>query len=88
MPDFKEVITSRNEKATVASFQLSAKTGKLRVSAWRNIAEIVKDLEAGTKVKIRNIYAKKRCKNRIELSSTYCTTIESLGKIVKQKTLR
>ena len=80
MPDFKEVNTSRNERVTVASFQLSDKTGKLRVSAWRNIAETVKGLKAGTKIKIKNIYAKRGYENRIELSSTHCTIIEILEK--------
>ena len=34
-PDVTEVVTSRNEKVAVASFQLSDSTGKLKVPTWR-----------------------------------------------------
>jgi len=78
-PVLREVTTSRNEKVAVASFQLSDATGKLKVSAWRNIAEAVKGLTVGTRIQMRNIYAKKGYEYGIELSSRYSTTIEVLA---------
>ena len=78
-PVLREVTTSRNEKVAVASFQLSDATGKLKVSAWRNIAKAVKGLTVGTRIKMRNIYAKKGYEYGIELSSRYSTTIEVLA---------
>ena len=78
-PVVREVTTSRNEKVTVASFQLSDATGKLKVSAWRNIAKAVKGLTVGTRIKMRNVYAKKGYEHMIELSSRYSTTVEVLA---------
>jgi len=78
-PVLREVTTSRNEKVTVASFQLSDATGKLKVSAWRNIAKAVKGLTVGTRIKMRNIYAKKGYEHVIELSSRYSTSVEVLS---------
>lgn len=78
-PVLREVTTSKNEKVTVTSFELKDKTGKIRVSAWRNIAHEFKDLPVGTRIKIRNIYAKKGYKNSMELSSRYSTIVEVLN---------
>ena len=78
VPAVKQVTTSRNEQVGVASFQLGDSTGKLRVSAWRNMSEAVKGLKVGTKIKMRNIYAKKGYQDKIELSSRYSTTLEVL----------
>ncbi len=71
--------TSQNERVAVASFQLSDETGKLSFSAWRNIAQAVKDLKVGTRIKLRNVYAKKGHEERMELSSRYSTVIEVLN---------
>lgn len=78
-PIVKEVTTSQNEKVKIASFQIYDSTEKLNVSAWRNLAEEVKNLEVGTKIKLKNIYSKKSYKNKIELSSRYITSIEVLA---------
>jgi replication factor A1 len=75
-PEFREVTTSKNEQVKVASFELSDKTGKINVTAWRNNAQAVKDLTVGTRIKMQNIYAKKGHKGDIELSSRYSTIIE------------
>ena len=82
-PVFREVTTSRNEKVAVTSFELSDQTGKLRVSAWRNTAQKIKDLPVGTKLKMRNIYAKKGYEKSMELSSRFSTIVEVLDQ--KQK---
>jgi replication factor A1 len=78
-PDFREVTTSRNEKVTVASFRLSDETGELTVTAWRKLAETVKGFTVGTKIKLRNVYAKKGYEKPLELSSRYSTIIDVLA---------
>jgi len=82
-PDIREITTSKKEKIAVASFQLRDTTGKLMVSVWRNIVEDVKNLKIGTKIKMRNVYAKKGYEKRIELSSRYSTVIEVLAESEK-----
>ncbi|MCW4022333.1 MAG: OB-fold nucleic acid binding domain-containing protein [Candidatus Bathyarchaeota archaeon] len=80
-PVIREVTTARNEKVAVCNFDLSDQTGKLRVTAWRNLAQTAKDLSVGTRIKMRNIYAKKGYENRMEISSRYSSIIE----VLKQK---
>ena len=77
-PEFREVTTSKDEKVAIASFQLSDSTGKLQVSAWRKMAEDIKGLTVGARIKMKNVYAKKGYENRLELSSRYSTIIEVL----------
>jgi replication factor A1 len=77
-PDFGEITTSRNERIVVASFRLNDSTGELKVTAWRKLAETVKDLTVGTRIKMSNIYAKKGYENPLELTSRYSTIIEVL----------
>ena len=77
-PDIREVTTSKNERVAVASFRLSDSTGELNITVWRKIAETVKDLGVGTRIRMRNVYAKKGYENPLELSSRYSTTVEVL----------
>ena len=77
-PDVREVTTSRNERVAVASFRLSDSTGELRVTAWRELAETVKNLTVGTRIRMRNVYAKKGYESPLELSSRYSTILEVL----------
>ena len=76
VPEVREVTTSRNETVKVANFELSDETGKLRVSAWRNMADAVKGLSVGAKIRMRNIYAKTGYENKMELTSRYSTKLE------------
>jgi ssDNA-binding replication factor A large subunit len=78
-PEVREVTTSRKETVKVASFELSDETGKLRVSAWRNMADAVKGLRVGTKIRMRNIYAKIGYENKMELTSRYSTKLEVIN---------
>ncbi|MDG6222749.1 MAG: OB-fold nucleic acid binding domain-containing protein [Candidatus Bathyarchaeota archaeon] len=78
-PVFREVTTARNEKIAVANFELTDKSSTIRVSAWRNLAQTVKDLPEGVRIKIRNVYARRGYENRMELSSRYSTVIETLN---------
>jgi len=79
-PTIREVVTSQEEKVTVASFELTDDTGKIRVSVWRKLANIVKDLSAGTRIKIKNAYIKRGFSNQLELTSRMLTSIEILSK--------
>ena len=77
-PTVREVVTSRNEKVAVASFELRDDTGKIGVSAWRKLAEVVKGLAVGTRIKIKNAYARKGFADQLELTSRSFTSIEIL----------
>jgi len=79
-PTIREVVTARGQKAIVASFELTDETGKVRVSAWRRLADFVKDLPAGTQIEIKNVYAKKGFGDQLELTTRAFTSIEVLSK--------
>jgi replication factor A1 len=85
-PIIRDVVTSRNEKVAVASFQLRDETGEIGVSAWRKLAEVAKDLTVGTRIKIRNAHVKKGFADRLELTSRMYTSIEKLSKSEKPPT--
>ncbi len=75
-PIVRDVVTSRNEEIAVASFELSDETGKIMVSAWRRLAELVKDLTVGTRIKIKNVYVRRNFRDQLELTSRTFTSIE------------
>lgn len=77
-PIIKEITTKKNEKINVASFELSDKTGKIRILVWRDMAQKVNEFTLGTKIIMRNVYAKKGYETSMELSSRYSTVIEVL----------
>jgi len=79
-PLVREVITTRGERVAVASFEIADKTGKIRVSVWRKLVDVVKDLLPGTRIKIRNAYVKRGLSNQLELTSRMLTAIEILPK--------
>jgi len=85
-PTVRKVVTSRNEKVAVASFELRDETGEIVVSAWRELAEVVKDLTVGTCIKIRNAYVRKGFADRLELTSRMSTSMEVLSKPEKTPT--
>jgi len=77
-PWVREVTTSRGEKVLVASFQFIDETGKIWVSVWRRLVDVVKDLKAGTRIKVENAYVRKGFSNQLELTSRSLTSIEVL----------
>lgn len=79
-PTIREVVTSRNEKVLVASFDISDETGKIRISLWRQLAETARDLAIGARIKVSNIYARKGFSNLLELVSRTQTTVEIASK--------
>jgi len=83
-PNIREVTTAQKEKVLVASFDLTDETGKIRISLWRKHAELAKELSVGTRIKIKNAYAKRGFSNLLELVSRTSTIIEILyGEKVK-----
>jgi len=79
-PNVREVTIAQKEKVLVASLDLADDTGKIRMSLWRKQAELGKELSAGTRIKVKNAYAKKGFSNLLELVSRTSTTIEVLSK--------
>ena len=79
----REVVTSRNEKVAVASFELRDDTGKIVVSAWRKLAEVAKDLAVGTRIKIKSAYVRKGFAHQLELTSRSFTSIDILTETEK-----
>ena len=77
-PVTREIVTSRNEKIKVASFELRDDTGEILVSAWRKLAEVVKDLSVGTRIKMKNAYIRRGFAEQLELTSRSFTSIEVL----------
>jgi replication factor A1 len=77
--EIREVTTSQQEKVLLASFDVEDDTGKIRVTLWRKQAEEAKTLQAGSRIKLVNIYAKKGFSNTLELTSRNPTTIETLS---------
>lgn len=79
-PITRDVVTSRGETVAVSSFELEDDTGKIRVSAWRTLVNIVKNLAPGTWIKMKNVYARKGFSDQIELTSRMLTSIEIQSK--------
>jgi len=75
-PNVREVTTMQKEKVLVTSFDLTDDTGKIRMSLWRKHAELGKELSVGTRIKIKNAYAKRGFSNLLELVSRTSTIIE------------
>jgi replication factor A1 len=79
-PVIREVTTSQGEKVLVASFELADDSGKIGVSLWRRHAELARNLQDGTKVKLKDVYVKKGFSNLLQLSSRATTTVEMASK--------
>ncbi len=79
-PTVREVATSKGEKVPVATFDLKDDTGTIRISAWRRLAEIAKDLTAGTKIQIKNAHARRGFEDQLELTSRMFTSIKKTPK--------
>jgi len=79
-PNVREVTTAQKEKVLVASFDLADDTGKIGISLWRKQAEFGKELSVGTRIRIKNVYAKRGFSNLLELVSRTSTTTEIISK--------
>jgi replication factor A1 len=74
-PMVREVKTSKQELLKLATFELKDETARMWVSAWRNLAEAVRDLKVGDRVIIRNSYVKRGFGDQLELSTRASTSI-------------
>lgn len=78
-PTVREVTTSRKEKIKVANFDVTDGTGRINVSLWRQFAEFVKELSPGTRILLKNVYAKRGFADQLELTTRASTKIEVLS---------
>jgi replication factor A1 len=77
----KEVTTSKGETIKLAVFDLKDDEGvTIRISAWREHAEALKDLKVGDKLRLENVYVKKGYGGKLELS-TRTATVASVFKL-------
>jgi len=75
----KEVTTSKGETIKLSAFDLKDESGSVRVSAWREQAEALKDVKVGEKLNLKNVYVKKGFGGKLELS-TRSATVASVVK--------
>jgi replication factor A1 len=75
----KEVTTSKGETIKLSAFDLKDESGSVRVSAWREKAEALKDVKVGDKLNLKNVYVKKGFGGKLELS-TRSATVASVVK--------
>jgi replication factor A1 len=80
-PITRDVVISQGETVAVSSFELEDDTGKILVSAWRTLVNIVKNLTPGTWIKIKNAYVRKGFSDQLELTSRAVTSIEIPSKL-------
>ncbi len=74
-PNLKEVTTKSGENVLVTSFELEDSTGKIWVSAWRKHAEKLAELNAGSKVVLKNTYVKRGFGSQLEINTRASTEI-------------
>ena len=74
-PILRDVKTSKGELVKLATFELKDETGRTWVSAWRERAEIVKNLKAGDKIVIKNAYVRRGFAEQLEVSTRDATSI-------------
>ncbi len=78
-PTVREVTTSRKENIKVANFDVTDGTGRINVSLWRRFAEFVTELSPGTRILLKNVYAKRGFADQLELTTRASTKIEVLS---------
>ncbi len=77
MRENKEVTTSKGETIKLLAFDLKDESGSVRVSAWREQAEALKDLKISDKLHLKNVYVKKGFGGKLEVS-TRASTVTSV----------
>ncbi len=76
----KEVTTSKGETIKLMAFDLKDESGNIRISAWREQADALKDLKIGDKLSLKNVYVKKGFGGKLEIS-TRSATVASVVKL-------
>jgi len=77
--EIKEVTTSKGETIKLIVFDLNDGDSNVRVSAWREHAEALQEIEIGDKVVLENVYVKKGFGNKLEVT-TRTSTVTSIVK--------
>ena len=75
-PHLKEVTLKDGSKVKVAELTLRDETGSIKVSAWREIGEILSRLPPGLKVKLKGVTVKEGFAGGVEIVTTSGTTVE------------
>ncbi|RLI25231.1 MAG: hypothetical protein DRO52_04340 [Candidatus Hecatellales archaeon] len=75
-PSLKEVTLRDGSKVKVAEFLLRDETGSVRVSAWREVGEILSRLPSGLKVRLKGVTVKEGFAGGVEIATTSGTTVE------------
>ena len=70
----KEVTTAKGETVKLLVFELKDESGSIKVSVWRQHAEVLSGLKAGDKLRLEDVYVKKGFGNKMELSTRSATT--------------
>lgn len=69
----KEVTTSKGETIKLLAFDLRDETGTVRVSAWREQAETLKNLKIDQTLRLENVYVKRTFGGKLELTTRMAT---------------
>jgi replication factor A1 len=77
-PLIKEVVTSKNEKVNLASFELEDETGRVNVLLWRDYATLVESISVNDKIRLRCIFADYGSFGRLVLSSSSGTGLDKI----------
>jgi len=75
-PVVRNVKTSAGETVELALFELKDNTGTVRIAAWRLHAATAKSLTVGSRVALKNAYAKKGFGEQLEISTRNSTSLE------------
>jgi len=79
-PTVKSVTTLIGQSINVASFSIKDETGQVKMSFWRDLAETVRDLQEGTRIRVEAAYVKEGLDGTPELSSGATTRVKILSK--------
>jgi ssDNA-binding replication factor A large subunit len=77
-PTVRTVKTAKGETVQVANFELRDKTGQIRVSAWRRLAETAGKMGVGERVVLNKVNVKKGLANQPEVVAGDSSSIVSL----------
>ncbi|MCX8176091.1 MAG: hypothetical protein N3E48_02525, partial [Candidatus Bathyarchaeota archaeon] len=76
----RDVTLKDGSKVKVYDFLLKDETGEIKVSAWRDHAEILLKFPLGLKLKLKNVSSKQGFRGGVELTTTSQTIIEVVAK--------
>lgn len=74
----KDVNLKDGSTVKVSELMLKDSTGEIKLSAWREHAEMLSKFPAGVRVRLKNVTSKQGFRDNIELATTNSTVIESI----------